>query len=72
MLGISYKSTWFMVHRLREAMRTGGLEPLGGEGKVVEANETDFGKPDTMRVSPNRAKSFMGTHGLATQPSWLS
>jgi transposase-like protein len=40
MLGISYKSTWFMMHRLREAMRTGGLEPLGGTGKVVEADET--------------------------------
>lgn len=40
MLGISYKSTWFMMHRLREAMRTGGLEPLGGAGQVVEADET--------------------------------
>src|ERR1700675_2036513 len=40
MLGISYKSTWFMMHRLREAMRSGGLEPLGGEGKVVEVDET--------------------------------
>jgi len=39
MLGISYKSTWFLMHRLREAMRTGGLEPLGGAGKVVEADE---------------------------------
>ena len=29
MLGISYKSTWFMMHRLREAMRTGGLRPNG-------------------------------------------
>lgn len=44
MLGVSYKSTWFMMHRLREAMRTGGLEPLGGEGKIVEADETYFGK----------------------------
>ena len=44
MLGISYKSTWFMMHRLREAMRTGGLEPLGGDGKVVEADETYFGQ----------------------------
>ena len=33
MLGISYKSTWFMMHRLREAMRSGGLEPLGGAAK---------------------------------------
>src|SRR5207302_10619120 len=43
MLGISYKSTWFMMHRLREAMRTGGLAPMGGEGKTVEADETYIG-----------------------------
>jgi transposase-like protein len=54
MLGISYKSTWFLMHRLREAMRSGGLEPLGGEGKIVEADETYFGKPDVAYVSPNR------------------
>ncbi len=54
MLGISYKSTWFMMHRLREAMRTGGLEPLGGAGKVVEADETYFGKAETMHVSAQR------------------
>src|SRR3954447_9488791 len=45
MLGVSYKSTWFMMHRLREAMRTGGLDPLGGDGKIVEADETYYGKP---------------------------
>jgi transposase-like protein len=44
MLGISYKSTWFMMHRLREAMRTGGLAPMGGEGKTVEIDETYIGK----------------------------
>src|SRR5947209_2296777 len=32
-LGVSYKSTWFMMHRLREALRTGGLAPMGGAGK---------------------------------------
>src|SRR5258705_9038442 len=33
MLGISYKSTWFLMHRLREAMREGGLVPaMGGAG----------------------------------------
>src|SRR5580658_2017584 len=34
-LQISYKSAWFMMHRLREAMRTGGLAPpiMGGPGK---------------------------------------
>lgn len=51
MLGISYKSTWFMMHRLREAMRVGGLAPMGGEGTVVEADETYYGKPETRHVS---------------------
>ncbi|VFU08477.1 IS1595 family transposase [Methylocella tundrae] len=46
MLGISYKSTWFMTHRLREAMRTGGLSPLGGEGKTVEIDETIIGRQE--------------------------
>jgi transposase-like protein len=46
MLGISYKSTWFMVHRIREAMRTGGLAPMGGEGGIVEADETFIGRKD--------------------------
>ena len=31
-LGISYKSTWFMMHGLREAMPEGSLTPLGGNG----------------------------------------
>jgi len=54
MLGISYKSTWFLMHRLREAMRTGGLEPLGGEGKIIEADETYFGKADVFTPSVHR------------------
>jgi transposase-like protein len=47
MLGISYKSTWFMMHRLREAMRQGDLAPMGGPGSIVEIDETFIGrKPD--------------------------
>jgi transposase-like protein len=53
-LGITYRSAWFMAHRVREAMRAGGLEPMGGEGKIVEADETYFGKPETAHVSPQR------------------
>lgn len=40
MLGISYKSTWFMTHRLREAMRSGNLPAMGGPSGIVEADET--------------------------------
>ena len=54
MLGISYKSTWFMMHRLREAMRTGGLEPLGSGGKTVEADETYFG--DVEEPTPSKQR----------------
>ena len=35
-------------------MRTGGLEPLGGKGKVVEADETYFGRAEELHVSPQR------------------
>ena len=42
------KTAWFMSHRLREAMRVvGGDSPLGGEGGIVEIDETFIGrKPD--------------------------
>lgn len=45
MLGISYKSALFMVHRLREAMRVGGpLAPMGEDGNAVEVDKTFFGR----------------------------
>jgi hypothetical protein len=43
-LEISYKSAWFLMHRIREAMRSGDLAPFGGEGGVVEVDETFFGR----------------------------
>lgn len=46
LLGVTYKSAWFMTHRIREAMRAGQLPPLGGEGKVVEADETFIGRKE--------------------------
>jgi transposase-like protein len=47
-LGITYKSAWFLSHRVREAMRTVGLAPpMGGEGQIVEADETYHGKRET-------------------------
>lgn len=42
-LGVTYKTAWFMFHRLREAMRVSQIEPLGGEGTIVEADETYVG-----------------------------
>jgi transposase-like protein len=57
-LGITYRSAWFMSHRIRECMRTGGLTPLGGKGKVVEADETYYGKPDEPKTKNVHGKPF--------------
>jgi len=43
MLNCSMKTAWHLTHRIREAMKDGGLGPLGGEGKTVEADETLIG-----------------------------
>jgi transposase-like protein len=43
-LEITYKSAWFLCHRIREAMRDGTLAPMGGSGSVVEIDETIIGK----------------------------
>lgn len=43
MLGLSYKSAWFMAHRIREAMRGKDFEPVGGNGSPVEVDETFIG-----------------------------
>jgi transposase-like protein len=47
MLGVSYKTAWFMAHRIRESMRPASLTPMGGSGGVIEADETYIGRlPD--------------------------
>jgi transposase-like protein len=42
-LGVTLKTAWFMSHRIREAMRTGGLAPMGSGGGIVEIDETFIG-----------------------------
>lgn len=45
-LEVTYRTAWFMTHRLREAMRVLRLAPLGGDGKAVEADETFIGRKE--------------------------
>lgn len=42
-LDVTYKTAWFIAHRIREAMREEAPAPLGGSGKVIEVNETYMG-----------------------------
>ena len=56
MLGITYKSAWFMAHRIREAMAPAAdAGPVGGPGKIVEADETEISPSRKSKVE-NRAK----------------
>jgi len=49
-LAITYKSAWFMAHRIREAMGETPTGPIGGKGKTIEADETFVGrKPGTKK-----------------------
>ncbi len=54
-LGITYKAAWFMAHRIREMMTDPNPTPLGGEGKVVEADEAYHGKKEIPTPSKHRA-----------------
>ncbi len=58
-LGVTYKTAWFMSHRLREAMRELNITPMGGEGKIVEADETVIGgKERNKRLSKRNPKNI--------------
>jgi transposase-like protein len=52
MLGITYKTAWFLCHRIREAMDgANGNGPLGGPGKVVESDEAFIGGKANKRLN---------------------
>lgn len=49
-MGVTLKTAWFMTMRVREAMKTVGIEPLGGAAMSVEADETFIGRKSTSRA----------------------
>ena len=55
-LGVTYKTAWFMMHRLREAMNELNPAPMGGEGQIMQADETYYGN------TSKRAKGYRKGH----------
>ena len=60
-IGVTYKTAWFMWHRIREAMREGVMSPMGGNGGIVEADETFIGKDP---ISPKKAGARGWSHKM--------
>ena len=60
MLGVTYKTAWFMTHRIREGMRPTSMTPMGGSGKTVEIDETSQGR---VEGAPKNAPRRMGEYG---------
>lgn len=59
-LEVTYKTAWFMEHRLREAMRSGDKSPFGSGGGAVEVDETFIGNDRT--IKPKGEKKGRGYH----------
>jgi transposase-like protein len=52
LLKCSMKTAWFLTHRIREALRSGALAPMGGNGGIVEVDETFIGRRDGFEAKP--------------------
>jgi transposase-like protein len=62
-LGVTYKTAWFMAHRIREAFRDAAPGFMGGNGGIVEADETYYGGP-AKKSGARRHRKARSSRGL--------
>jgi len=67
-IGVTQKSAWFMLHRIRLAMKGGTFEKMGGGGSPVEADETFVGA-NVMKMHKSRRATMQAiasnTYGMS-------
>jgi transposase-like protein len=73
-LGCQYNTAWFLHHRVMEAMRQGGLDlpPMGGKGRIVEADETYFGRVENPVTTTSKGKPFRKQGGSVNKRAIVS
>ncbi|MDR3715190.1 MAG: IS1595 family transposase [Puia sp.] len=64
-LGVTYKTAWFMCHRIRKAMSDESIEPLGSEGQVIEIDESFVGGKVSRAGLPEANRRKVKVLGIA-------
>lgn len=67
-LGITQKSAWFMLHRIRLALKSGSFDKMGGNGGIVEADETFIGGLSRNMHLSRRRKTITGSGSAGKVP----
>lgn len=72
MIGVTYKSAWFMCHRIRESMIDVNPDPMGGKDKTVQADETYIGRKAVKPTKRTSGQPFIKSGGAAHKNAVVS
>src|SRR6202050_5300063 len=70
-IGVTYKTAWFMAHRIRESMRDAAPTPMGGKGKIIESDEAYWG-PKDVDTNPAMRRRRRGKPGAGGKSKILT